>query len=170
MNNKTIRRMTQSDLQLVLDWRNHPDVRRYMYTQHEISLEEHRRWFENSAKNSSRHLLIFELNGAPQGFINFNLLSAGGVADWGFYAAPAAPKGSGRQMGYAALNYAFFELKFHKICGQALAYNSRSINFHRSLGFQQEGLLRDQYFDGEQYQSVMCFGLLRHEWRPFQEG
>lgn len=170
MSTKSIRAMTRSDLERVLSWRNHPDVRRYMYTQHEISLEEHQRWFEQNADNPFRHLLIFELAGVPLGFINFNRLSSGGVADWGFYAAPSAPKGSGRQLGHAALDYAFTELKLHKVCGQALAYNERSINFHRSLGFQQEGILRDQHFDGERYQSVVCFGLLRHEWQPLQEG
>lgn len=170
MSTKSIRTMTRSDLELVLSWRNHPDVRRYMYTQHEISLEEHQHWFKQTANNPSKHLLIFELAGVPLGFINFNRLNGGGVADWGFYAAPSAPKGSGRQLGRAALDYAFSELKLHKVCGQALAYNERSINFHRSLGFQQEGILRDQHFDGEQYQSVVCFGLLRHEWQPLQEG
>lgn len=170
MSTKSIRAMTRSDLERVLSWRNHPDVRRYMYTQHEISLEEHQRWFEQNANNPSRHLLIFELAGVPLGFINFNRLNSGGVADWGFYVTPSAPKGSGRQLGHAALDYAFTELKLHKVCGQALAYNERSINFHRSLGFQQEGILRDQHFDGEQYQSVVCFGLLRPEWQPLQEG
>lgn len=168
MSTKSIRAMTRSDLERVLSWRNHPDVRRYMYTQHEISLEEHQRWFEQNANNPSRHLLIFELAGVPLGFINFNRLNSGGVADWGFYVTPSAPKGSGRQLGHAALDYAFTELKLHKVCGQALAYNERSINFHRSLGFQQEGILRDQHFDGEQYQSVVCFGLLRPEWQPLQ--
>ena len=80
--------------------------------------------------------------------------------------APDAPKGSGRQLGRAALNHAFRQLKFHKVCGQALAYNQRSIQFHQSLGFEQEGILRDQHFDGERYHHVICFGLLSHEWQP----
>jgi|SRR3990167_730836 len=170
MINQSIRNMRRDDLELVLSWRNHPDVRRYMYSQHEISLEEHQRWFEQSVNNPSRHLLIFDLDGVPLGFISFNRLASSGVADWGFYAAPFAPKGSGRQLGRAALNHAFTELGLQKVCGQALAYNERSIKFHRDLGFQQEGILREQHFDGEQYQSVVCFGLLRREWQPLQEG
>ena len=30
---------------MVLAWRNHPAVRGFMLTQHEISLDEHRQWF-----------------------------------------------------------------------------------------------------------------------------
>lgn len=170
MTSTLVRSMVQADLEMVLEWRNHPDVRRYMYSQHEISLDEHRRWFEQSALNPARHLLVFELDGAPVGFVNFNRLNSYVVADWGFYVAPDAPKGSGRLLGRAALNHAFNELALHKVCGQALAYNERSINFHRRLGFQQEGILRDQHFDGEHYHYVVCFGLLRHEWQPLQEG
>ena len=161
-----IRPMVCADLELVLTWRNHPDIRRYMYTQHEITLAEHQRWFERTLPDPKKHLLVFETNHQPLGFVNFNETGVGGIADWGFYAAPDAPKGSGRQLGRAALNHAFTQLKLHKICGQALAYNERSIQFHQTLGFQQEGILRDQHFDGERHHHVICFGLLGHEWQP----
>lgn len=161
-----IRPMVYADLTLVLTWRNHPDVRRYMYTQHEITLDEHQSWFERSLLDSKKHLLIFEVDHQPLGFVNFNERENGGIVDWGFYAAPDAPKGSGRQLGRAALSHAFTQLKLHKVSAQALAYNERSIQFHQSLGFQQEGILRDQHFDGEHYYNVICFGLLCHEWQP----
>lgn len=158
--------MVHADLELVLAWRNHPDVRNYMYTQHEITLAEHQRWFERSLPDPKKHLLVFEENQQSRGFVNLNEVGSGGIADWGFYAAPDAPKGSGRQLGRAALGYAFTQLKLHKVNGQALAYNQRSIRFHQTLGFQQEGILRDQHFDGECYHDVICFGLLGHEWQP----
>ena len=160
-----IRPMVHADLERVLAWRNHPDVRRYMYTQHEITLDEHQRWFERTLPDPTKHLLIFEVNRQPLGFVNFNETGNGGIADWGFYAAPDAPKGSGRQLGHAALSHAFTDLKLHKVNGQALAYNERSIQFHQTLGFQQEGILREQNFDGESYHHVICFGLLGHEWQ-----
>lgn len=158
-----IRPMSHADLEPVLAWRNHPNVRRYMYTQHEITAAEHQRWFESALQVPTKHLLIFEVSGQPLGFVSFSELGVGGIADWGFYAAPAAPKGSGQQLGRAALNHAFFKLKIHKVCGQALVYNERSIKFHEKLGFSQEGILRDQHFDGERYHHVICFGLLCHE-------
>ncbi len=157
--------MAAADLEKVLAWRNHPDVRRYMYTQHEISLDEHTRWFERASQDSSRHLLIFENETTPLGFINIHQMAAGGIADWGFYAAPEAPKGTGRQLGQAALQYAFLTAGLHKLCAQALSYNERSIRFHANLGFKQEGTLRDQYFDGQNYHDVVCFGLLASEWQ-----
>jgi len=158
--------MTKDDLHRVLGWRNHPDVRRYMYTQHEITMEEHQRWFERAAQDQSKNLLIFEVGATPLGFIQFSQLSDSAIADWGFYVAPDAPKGYGRRLGRVALDYAFGDLRLHKVCGQALAFNERSVRFHRALGFQQEGRLREQHFDGQQYHDVLCFGLLQPEWQP----
>lgn len=160
-----IRPMELADLESVLAWRNHPEVRRYMYRQHDISLDEHRRWYELASKDQQRHLLIYEDGSTPLGFINIHEIMPGGIADWGFYAAPDAPKGTGRALGKAALSYAFVESGMHKLCGQAIAFNKRSIQFHQKLGFTQEGILRQQYFDGQQYHDVLCFGLLANEWQ-----
>ncbi|WP_350356197.1 UDP-4-amino-4,6-dideoxy-N-acetyl-beta-L-altrosamine N-acetyltransferase [Pseudomonas sp. G2-4] len=160
-----VRPMTYEDLERVLAWRNHEEVRRYMYTQHEISLIEHSRWFERASQDSSRHLLVFESNAVPLGFINLHQIAPGGVADWGFYVAPDAPRGTGRLLGHAVLQHAFAHLALHKLCGQALRFNTRSIKFHQRLGFQQEGILREQHFDGQSYHDVVCFGLLASEWQ-----
>ena len=156
--------MTLDDLELVLSWRNHPDVRRYMYTQHEIRLEEHKVWFETAGRNPGKHLLIFELDNVPCGFVQLSQLKNSPIAEWGFYAAPSSPKGTGRVLGRATLRYAFEDLGLHKVCGEALAYNEPSIQFHGSLGFQSEGRLRDQHYDGQNYHDVLCFGLLVSEW------
>lgn len=159
-----VRPMQAADLEQVLGWRNHPDVRRYMYTHHEISMDEHRRWFERASQDSRRHLLIFEIDSQPLGFVNIHQTGAGAVADWGFYVAPNAPKGTGRLLGQTTLDFSFNRAGLHKLCGQALGFNQRSIRFHQTLGFQQEGTLRQQHFDGQHYHDVVCFGLLASEW------
>lgn len=160
-----MRPMEAEDLGFVLAWRNHPDVRRYMYTQHKISLEEHRTWFSNAAKDNKKHLLIYESNKFPFGFVNFNEIARGKIFDWSFHLAPDAPRGTGSKLGRAALYHVFTYLQAHKLCGQVLSYNERSINFHKRLGFSDEGVLREQYFDGQSYHSVFLFGLLIDEWQ-----
>lgn len=159
-----VRPMTEVDLEQVLSWRNHQEVRRYMFTQHKISLEEHAHWFARASQDPARHLLVFEIDRCPVGFINIHQIASGGIADWGFYAAPDAPKGTGRALGQTALRYAFEATGLYKLCGEALAFNERSIRFHISLGFQREGVLRQQHFDGQQYHDVVRFGLLANEW------
>lgn len=156
--------MTAGDLEYVLELRNHSEIRRYMLTQHEISIEEHLSWFKRSSQNPGIELLLFELDKRCCGFVQFKKANCQGVVDWGFYVAPDAPKGTGRKLGFAALHHAFEEGTLHKICGQALHWNQPSIKFHKILGFAQEGILRDQHFDGATYHDLICFGLLRREW------
>lgn len=160
-----IRLMREDDLERVLGWRNHPDIRRYMLTQHEISLEEHCIWFARASQDPSRRLLIVEEGEVPLGYVQFTGVVSEGIAHWGFYAAPKAVKGSGRKLGQVALDYGFQALRLHKICGEALAFNEASITFHTKLGFRQEGVLRNQCQIAGIYYDLICFGLLGHEWR-----
>lgn len=160
-----IRKVTAEDLPMVLAWRNHAEVRRYMFTQHEISLDEHCNWFAKASQDHTRSLLIVEDSRQAIGYVQFSKVEDGGVADWGFYARPDAPKGSGRKLGAVALNHAFGPLKLHKVCGQAIASNEASIAFHQCLGFALEGVLRDQQRINGAYYSLHCFGLLATEWQ-----
>ncbi len=160
-----IRKVTEQDLPMVLAWRNHADVRRYMFTQHEISLDEHRNWFAKASQDPSRCLLIVEENKQAIGYVQFSKVEDGGVADWGFYARPDASKGSGRKLGVMALNHAFGPLKLHKVCGQAIASNQASIAFHQRLGFALEGVLCDQKRINGAYHSLHWFGLLAADWQ-----
>lgn len=157
--------MTEIDLETVLAWRNHVDVRRFMYTQHVINMGEHATWFERASIDPKRHLLIYQVGDKPLGFINIHEIAAGGIADWGFYVAPDAPRGTGSALGHAVLQHAFQTLGLHKLCGKAIAFNERSIRFHLKLGFLKEGILKQQHFDGKAYHDVWCFGLLADAWQ-----
>lgn len=163
--NCRMRPMRAADLDAVLEWRNDVLVRRFMFTNHAIGMGEHLAWFERVSQDPSRYPLVFERDGLASGVVNFSVSGAGGVAEWGFYAAPQSPRGTGGQMGRTALRYGFATLGFHKISGMALALNAVSMRLHLGLGFRQEGMLREQHFDGRQYHDVVCFGLLASEWR-----
>jgi UDP-4-amino-4,6-dideoxy-N-acetyl-beta-L-altrosamine N-acetyltransferase len=158
------RKMTFADLEKVLLLRNHSEVRRYMLTNHEISLEEHTLWFERALKSSTIELFVFEINSNISGFMQFKESNFKGVLDWGFYTSPEAIKGTGRKLGLAALKHAFKNEKIHKICGQSLHWNLPSISFHKSLGFSQEGIFHEHHFDGSKYHDMICFGLLKKDW------
>lgn len=161
----SVRPLALEDLPVVLAWRNHPDIRRFMFTQHEISPDEHQNWFLRVSQDSARRLLIVEEGQEPVGFVQLNNVNHGGVADWGFYARPNAPKGTGKKMGLAALKYVFEGLCLHKVCGQAIESNLLSIDFHKRLGFKQEGIFREQQRIEGAYHTLICFGLLEREWK-----
>lgn len=164
-----LRPLMAADLARVRGWRNDPEVRRYMYTQWEISTEEHAAWFASLQGEPARQALIFEREGQPLGFVQMFPCRPGGIADWGFYLAPDAPRGTGMALGAAALRHAFAEVALHKLCGEVLAFNARSLAYHERLGFLREGCLRQQFHDGCTYHDVIRFGLLNSEWQARQD-
>lgn len=156
--------MEEFDLDCVLQWRNSEHVRRYMYTRHEIQADEHRAWFGRKSRDPAWHQLIFEQDRVPQGCVSIHVTGLGGIAEWGFYTAPDAPKGTGRQLGMDALDHCFSTLHLQKVWGQCLASNLASVSFHERMGFLREGELRNHHFDGKTYENVLWFGILAHEW------
>lgn len=160
-----IRAMAEHDLEMVLAWRNHPNVRHFMYHKQIISLEQHRVWYAKESVNPDRHLLIVEHDNTPFGFVNLHHIAHVDAVDWGFYIAPDASKGRGKLLAALTFDWVFSELKLHKICGQVLSDNPRSIKFHLNQGFEQEGVLKDQYLDDEEYKDIILFGLLKQQWQ-----
>lgn len=163
-----MRPMVAADLAQVWQWRNHPEVRVCMLSSEEIPWEQHCAWFERAQADPARFLLVFERPEGAAGFVQYSLRQPeGGVADWSFHANPGLAVAARRGLGEAALDYGFAELGLHKVCGQVLASNERSLAFHRRLGFAEEGLLREQHWNGVRHVAIFCFGLLRHEypWR-----
>lgn len=148
-----LREMVQGDLQSVLAWRNNESVRKNMYTSHIISADEHQRWWEQHSVNARSVLLIAEKNEVPVGVVIFtNYTGPGGTASWAFYAAQGAPKGVGREMERAALDYAFDTLSLRKLECEVLSFNMPVVNLHRRHGFEIEGIFRQAYArDGEMF-------------------
>lgn len=170
----TLRPMDEGDLERVLAWRNHPEVRRWMYTTHEIGLEEHRAWFAAASEDPRKHLLIYEVEGAPTGFVNLTEDAPDprgqSVATWGFYLAPDAPRGCGRGLGTEAIAHAFRKLGVELLLAEALGSNANSIAFHQRLGFADAGTRDEPHrsADGEVV-DVVRFRLERTAWTAAQE-
>lgn len=161
--------MREDDLVLVLEWRNHDAVRRFMYTRDIIGLADHRKWYASASQDSSRHLLIFEWEHQPMGFAQLNEVAPGPVMDWGFYKSPSAPRGMGQYLGESVLHYAFESLGARKVRGQVISQNTGSIRFHQRQGFRLAGRLPGEHFDGQTHHDVVCFELLIETWSDRQE-
>jgi UDP-4-amino-4,6-dideoxy-N-acetyl-beta-L-altrosamine N-acetyltransferase len=158
-----LRQMNISDLVRVLEWRNHPKVRLNMFNQMEINSQDHSIWYEQVSKDSSRILLIMEVNNQPLGYINFDL-QKDKFAEWGFYTAPNAPKGTGKLLGKTAIDYGFKHLKLNGIIGKVLQNNLTSQNFHLRFGFLLDSLEQSEKVDTGKQPKIYKYLLTRENW------
>lgn len=135
-NNKTrLEKMNESDLKMVLKWRNQDCIRKYMFNNEIIAFNDHRKWFDHLIGDPLKKVGIFYLNDSPCGFLQINVLF-GHSCEWGFYIGDqTAPKGAGTVLGYLALNYIFDTLHMSRVNAEIIGFNKRSISYHIKFGF-----------------------------------
>lgn len=74
-------------------------------------------------------------------------------------------KGLGRAITNHVIEYGFFQLNLNRISLSVLAQNERARRLYDSIGFAREGVLKSaQYKDGK-YLDIVCYALLRDEYR-----
>jgi len=161
-----LRSIKPEELELMLSWRNAPNVRANMYTRHEISINEHQSWWSRVQQRTDQQYLMYEICGMPSGVVGFtDIDNDSRNSSWAFYASPEARKGTGSKMEFLALEYAFFELGLHKLHCEVLAFNSPVIKLHQKFGFKVEGILREHHKVNDAFVDVYRLGILSHEWK-----
>ena len=140
--NAVLRAATEDDLDVMLDWRNHPQVRKVSMTTHAIGVEEHRRWWNAVEKDPTRQVLIYSFRGVPAGVVTFSDHDvATGTATWGFYLDTAGLDERDEllrawmELEREAIGYAFDVLKLKTLGGATLAWNQQVLALHRRFGF-----------------------------------
>jgi UDP-4-amino-4,6-dideoxy-N-acetyl-beta-L-altrosamine N-acetyltransferase len=160
-----LRGIKQQELELMLGWRNAPNVRANMYTRHEINMDEHLAWWARIQQRDDQRYFMYEAGGTPLGIIGFTGIDRTNEnSSWAFYASPEAPKGTGSKMEFLALDFAFNELGLHKLHCEVLAFNSPVIKLHQKFGFSIEGKLREHHKINEDFIDIYQLGLLSTEW------
>ncbi|MBT5294516.1 MAG: UDP-4-amino-4,6-dideoxy-N-acetyl-beta-L-altrosamine N-acetyltransferase [Octadecabacter sp.] len=149
-----LRAVASDDLEMMLAWRNAPNVCANMYSQQEIALSEHLTWWDKIKASNRDVYFIFEQGGTPLGVVSFNDISAHQTAFWAFYASPEAPKCTGSRMETITLEYCFSQLELNKLCCEVLKFNTAVVGLHKKFGFVEEGFFQDQRRIGTHYASV----------------
>jgi UDP-4-amino-4,6-dideoxy-N-acetyl-beta-L-altrosamine N-acetyltransferase len=163
-----LRPMELQDIIRVREWRNLPEIREYMYSDHVISEHEHARWFGNAINDPARSYWIIELDGNPVGLANlYDISESHRRAYWAFYLA--SPEVRGKGVGSFAerfvINHAFEVLDLEKLCCEVLATNAAVVKMHQRYGFQVDGTLRQHVVKHGARVDVVTMSLLREDWR-----
>jgi UDP-4-amino-4,6-dideoxy-N-acetyl-beta-L-altrosamine N-acetyltransferase len=163
-----LRPVAAHDRDCILAWRNSPDVRAYMYTDHLISPDEHARWFAGLAGDETRTYWIIEMDQAPVGLANLaDIDRRNQRCAWAYYLADPAVRGLGvgSYVEYLVLEYVFEGLKLAKLWCEVLASNEAVWKLHESFGFSVEARFRGHVVkDGERV-DVLGLGMLAPDWR-----
>lgn len=163
----TLRDVSPADRDLMLAWRNLPEVAAYMYSDHVITPEEHGRWFARMLTDETVKYWIIVQDGRDAGVANLAAIDRrNSRCSWAFYLADPATrgKGAGGFVEYQVLSYVFDGLGLNKLCCEVLAFNEQVVSLHQRFGFQQEGLFRQHIVKKGEKLDVVALALLRSDW------
>ncbi len=136
-----LRLINKQDLDKIRNWRNAPNVRENMFTDHLISPEEHLAWWQNIRDNASRKVLMFVRNGIDEGVVLFFDIDRGKQScHWGFYISNDLNEMKTRintwqSLEKEAIDYAFSELLCKQIFCETFSFNKPVLEMHKRFGF-----------------------------------
>lgn len=118
-------------------YRNHPKVKKYLYTTHYISKLEHKCFIQKLKKTNKKNYFCVSYNQKILGSINFEKIS-NNTASFGFFGNPyTADIGVGFIFEYLALFYCFYVINCKKIYIEVAKDNKSVLLLHKKFNFTQ---------------------------------
>jgi len=163
----------KTDLESCVRWVNDQEVIEYLSIYLPSSEQDEEEWFDGLQKRKNDVILGIEtLKGDFIGITGLHQINwkdrtanhgviIGEKDHWG--------NGCGTDSHMTLLNYAFNTLNLHKIHSSAVGFNERSINYHLTCGYQNEGRRRKQIYKKGEYWDLILFGVFKEEWLAAHE-
>ena len=163
----SLRTVEEEDLEFLRDTINDPAVREGLTTAYPINAEQEREYFEERISNREDVHFAIAADGDIVGTIGLHDLDQrSGNCEIGLWlAADYHGRGYGTEASGLLTDFAFRELRMHRVQARVLATNPASARIWEKLGFAEEGVHRDRAFTGGEYVDVRYFGVLESEWR-----
>ncbi|MFC3501669.1 GNAT family N-acetyltransferase [Micromonospora krabiensis] len=152
-----LREATPDDVHLMLSWRNQETNRQVSKTSHEITPDEHTRWWSAVRVDPTRRVLVYLRDGVPSGVVTFFdlRLDEPRSGSWGFYLDADGLAGRGEtlpawlEVMREAVDHAFDHLGLERLDGEVLAHNTVVRQMNRRFRFV-EGSPRTELSDGRE--------------------
>jgi UDP-4-amino-4,6-dideoxy-N-acetyl-beta-L-altrosamine N-acetyltransferase len=146
--------------------RNEPSIRRVMYTDHEIQLDEHKDWLDQLKHDKCRiAFAVIDDTLGPIGMVGLNSLDwRHRKSDWAFYLTENERGGLGAALEFAFLDFVFNRLTLEKLNCEVIEGNDAVVRLHKRFGFEEEGFRRSNIEKGGVRIGVHFLGLQKSGW------
>ena len=163
-----LREIEEYDLELICKWRNDWDILKTVFSYLPISLTKQRKWYENYLNDNSvqTFLIQYKDESKPIGTVTLGHIDYKNQnAEIGVMIGESGYRGRGlaKQTLKLLIEYGFKELNLNRLYLQLFEQNETAHQLYKSLGFKQEGVLRNHQFKNGTFCNVLMMGLLREE-------
>ncbi|MCR9115317.1 MAG: UDP-4-amino-4,6-dideoxy-N-acetyl-beta-L-altrosamine N-acetyltransferase [bacterium] len=154
---------TQEAIRLI---RNESNIRKWMYTDHVISPDEHRNWLATVERNPTiTPFVVLDDRNHPLGLVSLNAINRQHKrAEWAYYVTENSPSGVGAIIEYAFIDFAFREFNLEKLNCEVIEGNNAVVKLHKKFLFSEEGFRRSNIEKNGVRIGVHLMGLTKTDW------
>ena len=126
---------------MILDWRNHPHIRKWMYNQKEISIESHLNFIESLKNSKDKIYCLVKMDKEYIGVIDFtNINHQNKSTYFGLYSNPySKTTGIGTILLKTIIDYAFNTSNMNILKLEVFEINKKALNLYKKFNFKQMG-------------------------------
>ena len=166
-----LKAVEQEDLEQLKEWRNLPDFRKHFREYRELNSAMQLKWYESFVVNDKNTIMfsIFlkstdELVGCcGLCYINWVHRNADLSLYIGHENAYIDDSGLAEEACLLLLEYGFNEINLHKIWTEIYDFDEKKQKLYNKFGFNQDGILRDQYYYDGKWCNSLLLSLISNE-------
>lgn len=157
-----LRLMAEEDAQLIVEWRNDPAIRKWLFSTDKLTVESHLEWFRRPKPDRLDFVICLRESRRPIGTVSFtNIDFQNARAEVGILLGDRTQWGKGlaTETYRLWLPFGFEHLDLQYIYGRTLSTNHRNVRKNLRLGFRVEEVLHDEYRRGDELRDVVIMAL-----------
>ena len=166
------RKITEDDLEMIMNWRMMPEITKNMYTDPKLTLDDQKKWFKRISESKDEFHWVIETEGVPVGVANFSKWDKdANLIHTGSYIAIKEKRSIklALNLQFALYTFAFDVLGVNKMCQEVLGNNIPVVKLNERLGIKLEGVLRQAKRKGDEYLDLYSMGILKSEWLELKQ-
>lgn len=127
--------LSDEEKRMILAWRNHPKIRKWMFNKEPITLEKHLTYIDSLPNRNDRLYFLVKHQNIGIGIIDFTEIDqTEKKAHFGLYVAPSI-KGYGRLLMKLVITYGFHTLNLKTLVAEVYKENERAYTLYKKFGF-----------------------------------
>lgn len=153
--------LNDEEKEMVRVWRNHENVRRWMFTDHLISNDEHLSFLQNLKGNTKMFCWLIKNNSGYIGVLNLHQVDFKNKNSYfGLYTNPDSRRiGESAMLFKIIIDLAFNKFKLHTLRGDTIEGNP-ILYVHEKFGFATEGRLKELILKEDGWKDVIITALI----------
>lgn len=162
-----LKRLTEKELELMMNWRMRQDITKMMFTDVKLTLEEQKNWYDRIKDSEEEIRWVIWNNEKPVGsmyVVDIDRTNRRCESGWFVAEKNGLDLKSTIALQQNLCDYIFDRLNLNRVYGLVLDDNKYLVRLLQMCGINKEGILKEHVYKNGKYHDVYCVGLTKEEW------